>query len=81
MARTTNAIIIFDSLSILSIYNSQDEIGKFLYFFTNKIKLEDKSCIYLTAKNSIKPEIINLAKQFCDKTFDFSELYVSINAK
>ena len=74
-------IVIFDSLNILSIYNSGIEIGRFIYFFTNKMKLENKSCIYLMTKDSIENDTIELAKQFCDKTYDFSELYVSVEAK
>jgi hypothetical protein len=74
-------IVIFDSLNILSIYNSGKEIERFIYFFTNKMKLTDNSCIYLITQNSTEKEIIEMAKQFCDKTFDFSKLYVSIETK
>ncbi|MDD3084186.1 MAG: hypothetical protein PHP82_04130 [Candidatus ainarchaeum sp.] len=70
-----NTIIVFDSLSIISIYNSPKETGKFIYLFNNKMKLEKNSCIFFITENSVDEEIISFAKQFCDKTFDFSKIY------
>jgi archaellum biogenesis ATPase FlaH len=76
-----NKIIIFDSLSVLSIYHSEKNLGRFIYFFTNKTKIEENSCIYLATKDAIGEEVINLAKQFCDQTYDFSEVNVGIGEK
>ncbi len=68
------SVIIFDSLNIISIYNSPKEIGKFIYLFSNKMKLTNNSCVFFVAENSIEEETIDFAKQFCDKTYDFSKL-------
>ncbi len=78
----SKGIVIIDSLSILSIYNSQKEIGKFIYYFTNKIKLGNNSGIYIATSDSVDEEVLDLAKQFCDKVYDFSKLFIqSIEAK
>ena len=69
-------IIIFDSLSVVAIYNTQKDLGKFIYLFSNKIKLIGDSAVYLTTIDTIEEEMLNLVKQFCDKNFDFSKIYV-----
>ncbi len=72
------SIVIFDSLGVLGLYNSAQDVGKFVYFFSNKIKLNNNSCIFVVVKESIDEETLNFAKQFCDRTYNFSELFVSI---
>ena len=70
-------IIVFDSLSVMSIYNSKKDLGKFIYLFNNKISLEGNTCLYFATKDSIDEDTVETAKQFCDKTYDFSDIYIS----
>jgi archaellum biogenesis ATPase FlaH len=70
-------IIMFDSVSILSIYNSPENIGRFFYLFSNKVKLKGDSIILFATKESISEESLEMIKQFCDKVFDYSELFIS----
>lgn len=70
-----NTIIIFDTLNVISLYNSSKEIKKFIYLFSNKTKLEENSCVFFITKDSIEKEIIDFTSQFCDKTFDFSKIF------
>jgi len=70
-------IIIFDALNTLSVYSKQNEIGKFLHHFSNKTRLKENSAIIFTVKESTNPEIIEMSKEFADKTFDYSEMFVS----
>jgi archaellum biogenesis ATPase FlaH len=70
-------IIVFDSLSVMSIYNSKRDLGKFVYLFNNKISLEGNTCLYFATKESIDEETVETVKQFCDKTYDFSDIYIS----
>jgi KaiC/GvpD/RAD55 family RecA-like ATPase len=69
-----NAIIIFDSLNILSIYNSPKDLGKFFHIFSNKMKLSNNSCIFFATENSVDDKTLDFAKQFFDKTFDFTKV-------
>jgi len=70
-------IIIFDSISILSIYNSPQNIGKFFYLFSNKAKLQGNSILLFATKETISEEALDMIKQFCDKVFDYSGLFIS----
>ena len=70
-------VIIIDSLNVMAIYNKENTLGKFLHMFSNKIRLNDDSSIILTIKESTDKEIIDLAKEFSDKTYDYSDLYAS----
>jgi KaiC/GvpD/RAD55 family RecA-like ATPase len=69
-------LIIFDSLSVLSIYNPKD-LAKFIYLFNNKLNLNDNTCIYFATKESIDEGTIETTRQFCDKFYDFSGIYIS----
>lgn len=61
-------------MNTLSIYNSSKEIGKFIHIFSNKMKLSENNCIFIITKSSIDSEILDYAKQFCDQTFDFTQI-------
>ncbi len=69
-------IILFDSLGVLSIYNSEKLFEKFIYLFNNKMNLNNNTVLFFVVKNSINENILSSVKQFCDKTYDFSGLYV-----
>jgi KaiC/GvpD/RAD55 family RecA-like ATPase len=74
-------IIILDSISLLTIYNSSQIIGKFIYYFSNKIKLENNSGIFFVSTETDE-ETLELIRQFFDNDYDFSDLYVEkIEAK
>ena len=70
-------VIIIDSLNVMSIYNKENTLGKFLHMFTNKTRLNEDSAIILTIKESTDKEIIDLAKEFSDKAYDYSDMYAS----
>lgn len=70
-------IIIIDSIGALAANNPKKTLGKFLYIFTNKIKLQERSLIIFATAESIDSASLDLAKQFSDKTYDFSLLYIS----
>jgi KaiC/GvpD/RAD55 family RecA-like ATPase len=74
-------LIIFDSISLLTIYNSPKTIGKFFYYFSNKIKLKNNSGIFFVSTDN-EEETLEIIRQFFDKYYDFSDLYVEkIEAK
>jgi len=70
-------VVIIDSLGALSSYNDKKTFGKFIYTFSNKIKLADNTMILFSTKDSLDPWSLSLSKQFCDKYYDFSALYVT----
>jgi len=70
-------VIIIDSLSALAIYNEKDTLGKFIHLFSNKIKLQNNTGAIFTVRDSTNAEALDITKQFCDKTYDFAELYIS----
>ncbi|MEK6958720.1 MAG: hypothetical protein AABW59_01605 [archaeon] len=70
-------VVIIDSLGALSSYNDKKTFGKFIYTFSNKIKLSDNTMFLFSAKDSLDVWGLSLAKQFCDKIYDFSGLYVT----
>jgi len=72
-----DAIILFDSLGVLSVYSNEKLFQKFIYLFNNKMNLMSKSVLYFAVKGSMDDEILSTVKQFCDKIYDFSELYIS----
>jgi KaiC/GvpD/RAD55 family RecA-like ATPase len=70
-------VVVIDSLGALAAYTPKREFGKFLYLFTNKMKLDDKTLLLISTNDSIDASTLDLAKQFSDKIYDFSSLYVS----
>jgi len=71
-----SAIILFDSLGVLSVYTDEKLFQKFIYLFSNKMNLIRGSIIFFAVKGTINEEILSTVKQFCDKVYDFSELYI-----
>jgi len=72
-----DAIILFDSLGVLSVYSNEKLFQKFIYLFNNKMNLNNKSVLFFAVKGTMDSEILSTVKQFCDNTYDFSELYIS----
>ena len=70
-------IILFDSLNMMEVYNEQKKIGRFMHALSNKIRLRENTLILLTVKESTENKTIELFKQFSDKSFDYSSLYIS----
>ncbi len=70
-------IILFDSINVLTIYQKRETVAKFFHMFNNKIRLEDKTLIIFAVKESTDTELVEYLKEFADKTFDYSELYIS----
>ena len=71
-----DATIMFDSLGVLSVYTDEKLFEKFIYLFNNKMNLNEKTVLFFAVKGSMDDEILSTIKQFCDKTYDFSELYI-----
>ncbi|MBT4870140.1 MAG: hypothetical protein HON47_01035 [Candidatus Diapherotrites archaeon] len=72
-----SATILFDSLGVLSVYSEEKLFQKFIYLFNNKMNLLEGTVLFFAIKNTIEEEILSTVKQFCDKTYDFSELYIA----
>ena len=72
-----NAIILFDSLGVLSVYSDEKLFQKFIYLFSNKMNLLGGSILFFAIKGSMNEEILSTVKQVCDKIYDFSELYIT----
>ena len=69
--------ILVDALNVLAIYNKKEILGKFLHLFSNKTRFQGNSSIIFTIKESTDQEIIDLMKEFSDKAYDYSDLFVS----
>ncbi|OQA30430.1 MAG: hypothetical protein BWY55_00885 [archaeon ADurb.Bin336] len=72
-----NKVIIFDALNIMEAYNEYKKIGRFLHALSNKTKLRGNTLVLITEKVSTDPKTIDLAKQFSDKNYDYSSLFIS----
>ena len=70
-------IILFDSLNMMEVYNEQKKIGRFMHSFSNKIRLRENTLILMTVKDSTENKTIELFKQFSDKSYDYSSLFIS----
>jgi hypothetical protein len=70
-------IILIDALNVLSIYNKNDIIGKFLHLFSNKTRIRDNSALIFCIKDSMDPDMLEMAKEFADKVYDYSDLFIS----
>ena len=74
---TGKIVILFDSMNMLSIYNKKDTLGKFIHIFCNKTRLEEKTAILFTVKESTDEGVLELLSEFADKAYDFSSLFIS----
>jgi hypothetical protein len=70
-------IILIDSLNMMEVYTEQKKIGRFMHALSNKIRLRENTLILLTIKEATENKTIELFKQFSDKSYDYSSLYVS----
>lgn len=70
-------IIIFDSLNNIAIHSDNKNAQRFFYLFNNKAKLEGNSVVILTIKESTDENTLETVKQFCDKIYDYTDLFVS----
>lgn len=70
-------IILFDSLNMMEVYNEQKKIGRFMHALSNKIRLRENTLILLDVKDSTENKTIELFKQFSDKIYDYSSLFIS----
>lgn len=74
-------IIVIDSLNRLAIYNNPKDLSKFIYLFSNKLKLEGFSGIFFAEKNSFEKNSLQKIESFSDKVFDYSGLSeININS-
>jgi len=71
-----NATILFDSLGVLSVYSDERLFQKFIYLFNNKMNLLDGTVLFFAVKGSMGEKVLSTVKQFCDRTYNFSELYI-----
>jgi hypothetical protein len=67
--------VLFESISALSVYVDEKVLQKVIYYLNNKISLENATLIMLTVKESTSKKTLSLAKQFSEKTYDFSEIF------
>ncbi len=74
---TGKIVILFDAMNMLSIYNKKDTLGKFVHIFCNKTRLEEKTAILFTVKESTDEGVLELLSEFADKAYDFSSLFIS----
>ena len=70
-------ILIIDALNVFSIYMKNEALGKFIHIFTNKIRLEEKTAMLFTVKESTDPELLDTLTEFADKTYDYSATFIS----
>jgi len=71
-----NATILFDSLGVLSVYSDGKIFQKFVYLFSNKMNLMGGTVLFFAVKGSMEEDVLSTVKQFCDRTYNFSELYI-----
>jgi hypothetical protein len=72
-----NKIILFDAINMMEAYNEQKKIGRFMHALSNKIRLNENTLIIITIKESTEPKTLELFKQFSDKSYDYSSMYIS----
>ena len=70
-------IILIDSLNMMEVYTEQKKIGRFMHALSNKVRLRENTLILLTIKEATENKTIDLFKQFSDKSYDYSGLYIS----
>jgi hypothetical protein len=72
-----NIVIIFDAINALTIYNKQDTLGKFIHIFNNKVRLDGETALLFTIKDATEENLLELFKEFSDKYYDFSQMYIT----
>lgn len=58
--------IFFDSLSVLSIYNSQNTVAKFAHYLTGKMRSWDVVGVIISVKEDTDDQLLARLTQFCD---------------
>ena len=59
--------IIFDSLSTLFIYNSEEIIGRFSNFIINKMQLNNISSVFFVLESDMDKKIMSVISSFVDE--------------
>jgi len=67
--------VVFDSISALSVYVKERDLGKFVYLLTTKISLQDDTGVVLAIKDTIENDNLELIEQFFDSVYDYSEMF------
>lgn len=62
--------ILYDSISIMLIYLSSQNLSKFIHFVTNKLRLLDISGVFLAVEKGLDPQILSQLTTFVDTVID-----------
>ena len=62
--------ILYDSISIMLIYLSSQNLSKFIHFVTNKLRLLDISGVFLAVEKGLDPLILSQLTTFVDTVID-----------
>ncbi len=65
-----NRFLFFDSLSVLTLYNSVDVVAKFVHFISGKMRVWKVKGIIISLRRKKDKELIEELKGFCDITLD-----------
>ena len=66
LSADSNKFVVFDSISTLNLYNSQEISLRFMHFLVNKIRLQKMRGIFLVPKDSLGETAISKMSQFFD---------------
>jgi len=62
--------VLYDSISIMLIYLSSQNLSKFIHFVTNKLRLLDISGVFLAVEKGLDPQILSQLTTFVDEVID-----------
>jgi len=60
-------VVLFDSLNVLLIYNSEQTIGKFSNFIINRLRTKDVDAILIALDSDMDKKIIKTVESFVDE--------------
>jgi len=69
--KSEKKFLFFDSLSTLALFNHIQELSKFFYFLTSKIRLNKVEGIILSVNKDEEKHIITEISKYCDKIIEF----------
>jgi len=72
--RRGEKMVFIDSLGEIEKNVSEKNIQRFMYVFSNKLKLNSIPGIIFAISDELSEETVSLMSQFCDKTFDYSKI-------
>ncbi len=67
-----NSIIIIDSLSTFSLYNSANDLIKFIHLLSQKTKKSGAVALLIAVKEDIDQDLIQRLKNYCDAEIDLA---------